>query len=443
MARKPLSVDAYGLTTDFEKLIALAGSQRPGFLGSLGNFDTDRIDHPAAKLVLRACLAIQHEHGKGPGNPMTVIQRLRRWMEEGAVSEAEFEMATDFFYDMAGVTVDDAEIMRELAPILRRSIQSEAVTTAMDAFRKREDFEKVKKKIAEAERVGIVDVSVGSVLGLHSFDEIEAVGAMERLPTGITELDILTEGGVPKGCMLVWVASTSGGKSQCLNHATATAMRMRKRCAVATLELPPPKWQARVMANLTGVPSNMILSGEGRKRAETILAQMLPDLGAFTIKPFPPHQTTSQDIEDWLDTIEQKTGEKVEFVAVDYGDKLASHNQAENLSSSTYHAMNTVYESLRVNVAEKHGRYLHTASQSKRRVSNERTKRIESEDVSDSMNKSRVTDMMISVVIQKDCEPKMATYHVAKHRTGEDGKTTSPIPVDLECSRMSPILILE
>lgn len=442
MAKKSLAVDGYGLTTDFERQIAALCAHRPGFLGALGNFDTGRIDHPASKLVIRLCLAIQHDHGKGPTSPVTVVQRARRWNEEGSLSGTELEMVQDFVMEEAGAAYDENEVMSELAPILRRAIQSEAVTAGMDAYRTRSDFEKVKKKIAEAERVGIVDVSVGSMLGMHSFDDIEALGAMERLPTGIPELDILIEGGVPRGCMMVWVASTSGGKSQTLVHTTAHALRMRKVVCVATLELPPPKWQARVMANLTGVPSNMILSGEGRRRAEDILAQMMPDLGRMVIKGFPAQATTVQDIADWIDNTEQKLGEKVEVVELDYGDKLASHNKAENGSNSTYHAMNSVYEGLRLQIAEKPGRYLHTASQSKSRVSNERTKRIEAEDVSDSYNKSRVTDMMVSLVIQKDCEPKMVTYFVAKHRYGQDGVSTSPIPVDLECSRMSPLVDL-
>lgn len=439
MAKKSLTIDGYGLTTEFERQIAVLAAQRPGFLGALGHFDTDRIDHPASKLVLRACFAIQHDHGKGPTNPVTVQQRIRRWHEEGVVSAVELEMVSDFLMDEAGASYNESEVMTELTPVLRRAIQSEAVTASMDAYRTRSDFEKVKKKIAEAERVGIVDMSVGSMLGMHSFDEIEALGAMERLPTGVPELDILIEGGVPRGCMIVWVASTSGGKSQQLVHSTCTALRARKVACVATLELPPPKWQARVLANITGVPSNVILSGEGRQRAMDIYAQRAPDLGQFIIKAFPPQATKVQDIVDWLDNTEQKLGQKVEFVAVDYGDKLASHNSAENGSNSTYHAMNSVYEGLRLHVAEGPGRYLHTASQSKARVSNERTKRIEVEDVSDSHNKSRVTDMMVSLVIQKDCDPKQVTYFVAKHRYGQDGVSTSPIPVDLECSRMSPM----
>lgn len=443
MPKKPQSKNGYGLAADFEKHVAYIASHRPGFLGSIGRIDVDRFDNPACQLLMRAALAIQHDHGKGPSSHSVAYQRLRRWHEEGSCSDAELDMVMDFIYEMESAPkADEGEVLRELAPILSRALQSEAVDAAFDAHRKRTNFEVVKKKLAEAERVGVVDMSVGSLFGMHSFDEIDAHGSAVRLPTGIDELDLLIDGGLPMGAMLTWIASTSGGKSQCMVHATATASRLKKVCCIATLELPVPWWKARVMANLTGVPTNFIMSGEARATAESLLEPMLPSLGRMVFKSFPAQQTTVQDIHDWILSVEQQIGQKVDFVAIDYGDKLASSRRTENESNSNYNAMNTVYEGMRVQIAEKEQRWLHTASQAKRRVTNERTKRLESEDVSDSLNKSRITDVMVSTVISKDSEPVTASYFLAKNRFGSDGRGVGPIPVDLACSRMSPLVIL-
>ena len=219
-----------------------------------------------------------------------------------------------------------------------------------------------------------------------------------------------------------------------MNHMSAKGLRDGLFVGYATLELNVATVNARLLANLTEVPINTIMGGNhtiAREKYE----EMKPNLGQFVSKWFPAKLTTMTDINAWVADAEQRMGRKMDLLAVDYGDKLASTKQADNMQSSSYAAMDTVYETMRMS-SEVAQRFTITGSQAQRRKTNDRNKRIESEDIADSMAKARICDQMISMVKSDD---GMITFFVAKNRFGDENMLVGPVATNFACGRIAGV----
>jgi len=423
------------MTMAFERLVACMCASRASFIGKAITIDPSRLEDPAAQLAVRCALAIFKDTGHGPSSTTITAQRARRWVNEGSTSFEEMTMLLDMFLEAPHEAAREADVLGELVPVLKRAVHQEVVTASMQEFANRGDFTKVRKKIEEADRLGVVDTSLGTILGTEDvFSEIDRANLGERRPTGIFELDIVLQGGLPRGCLLIAAAGTSGGKSVFMNHMCAKGLRDGLFVGYATLELNVATVNARLLANLTEVPINTIMSGNhtiAREKYE----QMRPSLGQFVSKWFPAKLTTMDDVNAWVADAEQRMGRKMDLLAVDYGDKLASTKSADNMQSNNYSAMDTVFESMRMS-SEVHQRFTITGSQAQRRKTNDRSKRIESEDIADSIAKARICDQMVSMVKTED---GMITFFVAKNRFGEEHQLVGPVTTNFTCGRIASV----
>jgi len=427
--------DSYGMTMSFERLVACMCASRASFIGKIITIDPSRLGDPAAQLAVRCALAIFKDTGHGPSSTVICAQRARRWVHEGSTTYEELNMMLDMFIEAPHEKTGEADVLGELVPVLKRAAHQEIVTSTMTEFANRGDFTKVRKKLDEVDRLGVVDTSLGTILGTEDvFSEINRSNLADRRSTGIFELDLVLQGGLPRGCLLIAVAGTSGGKSVFMNHMSAKGLRDGLFVGYATLELNVATVNARLLANLTEVPINTIMGGNhtiAREKYE----EMKPNLGQFVSKWFPAKLTTMTDINAWVADAEQRMGRKMDLLAVDYGDKLASTKQADNMQSSSYAAMDTVYETMRMS-SEVAQRFTITGSQAQRRKTNDRNKRIESEDIADSMAKARICDQMISMVKSDD---GMITFFVAKNRFGDENMLVGPVATNFACGRIAGV----
>lgn len=436
--------EPYQLDPSFEAAAITLACSSPRFYGRIGHeLDSELLAKRPAKHALDAAHAINAELGHGPSSCLVVLQRLKRWVFDGKLPYEDVLAVADMFDDAEdrGLPAED-EAVAELAPLIQLRIRHEAVQSAIDSFGKHGDLSRVAILEDRAARVGQVDTSVGTVFGPASFAEMARLKGLERLRTGVPELDHVLGGGLQLGGLGVVIAPTGGGKSVFLNHVSATCVLDGLHVAYATLELPSALVLARFKAALTGIPIDAII--EHPEAAMARIGVMAPTLGRFVVGHFASCATTVPDIREWIARVEEHSRQKVDLLVVDYADKLTSTtNKASTKEVSEYTAGRVVYESLRL-FAEEHGFFCWTASQSGRRK-DKRGKRLEVDDVADSMHKVRVADLVITLTPKDAGDENVSEllHYVAKHRTGKSNVQVGPLLTEFDCGRIAPMLLEE
>jgi len=419
----------YGLDAAFERALVTLVCKSAGLYGKIGSaLEGASIAQPVAQLALKAAQDYAREVGKGPGSLLVVIQRLNRWREDGKLTQAKVVEVADLFdaAEDAGLPTEEA-VLAEITPILQRRARQGAIRLAMEDFAKGGDLTKVEQALAKARAIGRTSDADGSILGGASFEAIDALRLMDRLPTGITELDLLLDGGFPRG-LSIYVGSSGAGKSMALAHSAAEAVYQRLHVGVVSLELPEEIQTARVIANLTGTPINDLLNGR-QQRAKDRLTSLLPGLGILTVRYMSPRATKVDDLFRWVEQREQKVGRKMDLLIVDYLDKLTSGTE-----QSAYEAQGTVADSLR-DYAMGRSMFCLTASQATRGGGKGgKNNALDLDHIADSMHKARVADVVLT--LRKDEEQQTMDIFLAKNRVGRSRVGTGALPQDESCGRV-------
>jgi KaiC/GvpD/RAD55 family RecA-like ATPase len=432
-----LTKEPYAFDPDFERAVVTLCALKTRFWSRIGYaLDPECMGLPGSKLTLQTCALIAREVGHGPGNLLIIVQRFRRMMADGKMTLADIVQISAMFDDAEdfGLPNED-DVVAELAPMLRRRMQSTAVVAAHDEYAKKGDFSTVIETIRRAERLGEQDTSVGTILGAAGFDEIDKMNTLTRLPTGVLEMDLQMSDGLHRGGLGVVLGASGDGKSMYLVNQAGVAVKSEKLfVGVATLELPKPVQLARLYANLTGIYTNQILeNATDRAEAKRRMAYMAPHVGACVVEEFAPHATTVQDLVDWCNRVADLYGRPFDVLVVDYADKL--HHPMKGGDQNEYLIMRYVYEGLRRDIAVAMNMWVWTASQAAR-ATKDQGKRLEMHHVSDSMHKVRVADIVLTLNA-KD-EGAQLLFFVAKNRLGKARFQVGPVPTDFERARIVP-----
>lgn len=429
-AKKP--IEMYGLDPSFERMVATMACCRPTFYGTVGHaMQAERLAVAPAALALCAAQAHAKDTGRGASSPLVVVQRIRRWVTEGRQTQEELNDVIDMIDDHADSLPDEREVAAEVVPVMTRLLHGETALAAIEAYKKGEGFDAVEKMIQQSRAIGVIDKSIGSKLGVGVLDNIAAMRQADRLGTGVLELDVRLGGGLPRGCTGLFVAPAKAGKSQWLINVSACALEQGMFVAMVTLELSEEDQQARLIANLTGMPIDAIADVTNRAEVERRLNEKLPTLGVFRVKFYPAKITTMEDIADWVKEIEAEEGRKIDALIIDYVDEMGVTNKTLR---SEYEVQGQAMRDVRLYV---HGRSIYgwTAAQPKRRDVQTRTKRLEIDDIADSMKKGRIADLIITCIRPSEQEVEM---FVAGFRYGEDKFSVGPLVHEFACARFVP-----
>ena len=420
----------YPLSKQFERFVVYLACSNQKFYGHTGHtLEAEAFNQEESKLAVRAAHAIAQDTGHGPSSTHSVEQRLQRWREEGRVTIEEIQGVL-FALDDASYEIPSVEeVEAEVVPILRRRKEHEAVKSAMSDYSNRNDFARTKGILEEASRLGVTDTSIGISLSGDVFAEIDLVQTMDRVGTGIKDLDDAIGGGLWRGALGVAIGCEGSGKSMFLNHVAAAGVRAGLQVAVATLEIPRAHYMMRQIANLTGFPINSLTNG-AREKALATMARLQADekFGCSFVQFFTAHATDVASIKTWVANIEAHTKKPIGMLVIDYADKLT-----HELRDDHYRGVGRMYEELRVYAVEKNF-YVWTASQAQRKTKDS-SKVIDTHHASDSIEKVRVADFVVSINPREDGEMEL---FVAKHRI-EEGRKTISVPTDFMCGRFAYI----
>jgi len=439
-------VEPLGLDPIFERQVTYLACSRPRFFARIGHaIEPDSLADPVNTRALLAARMIARDLGHGPESYSHVAQRLRRQMGEGKVTiEQIYEVieALGELEDSGNIPTEDAAC-GELAPLLRRRLQAKAVVMATQEYAKRGNFAKVMETIVRAATLGDVEATIGVRFG--SAAAADFAKDVERLPTGIFELDMVLKGGMARAALGTVIAQSGHGKSMFLVNVAATALLAGKNVLYATLELQRSDCVARMAANVLGVETDEV---ERDPLGYLTMVDHRVGLGVMHVEEFPARATNVQMMRDWVTRSEDHIGQAIDVLIIDYADKFELPRTEKNTSAGTNTGMGIIYDELRNWAIERDKRrafWVWTASQSVRMSDKDRKKhkRIGANEVADSINKIRSADLVVTLNSQSggDDEEEIAelTYFVAKHRKGPPFVTAGPVPTDFKRARIAAV----
>tara|TARA_Y100000310_G_scaffold343527_1_gene451648 strand:+ start:2190 stop:3560 length:1371 start_codon:yes stop_codon:yes gene_type:complete len=232
-----------------------------------------------------------------------------------------------------------------------------------------------------------------------------------RLPvtTGWKEIDDICGGGLGKSELGVVIAPTGAGKSFCLVHLGAQALKEGKVVVHYTLELQDTIIANRYDSCLTGYPLSDIINFK-----EEVYHEIKDLEGKLIVKEYPTKAASTNTIKSHLTRL-LKRGIKPGMLIVDYADLLrpvvARKEKRIELES--------IYEELR-GISTEFKCPVWTASQTNRSGLNAEV--ITMEQISEAFNKCFVADFIFSVSrTVEDKQNNKGKIFIAKNRNGPDG----------------------
>jgi KaiC/GvpD/RAD55 family RecA-like ATPase len=430
--------DKYGFDPAYESALVTSACSRPIVFAKVGALvDPKLLGSPAATLAMKAAQAIAEDIGRGPTSCAVVVQRLARWRDEGGpkqVKQTEIDAVVAMFDAALEAGLPDADaVVVEAAAVLKHRGREHVIQKAMKTLAERGDFGEVAKAAEAVERIGRFEHDGGAELSLESFAAIGSLRLMERMPTGCVELDTVLGGGIPHGLTVI-IGRKKAGKSLVMGSLGAEAVYRGFHVALATLELQQELQQARIIANLTGVPTDEITAGNDALAQERLRA-LLPRLGILSVKYFSPRASKLEDIFAWVEERERKRGRRVDMLIVDYLGKLK-----DPTAKSQYDGQGNLSDALR-DWALARRVYALTPAQGKAPGQGGKSRKLDGDDVADSANVMRNADLGIAMRIDDSDEEdakSQVDYFVTDGRTVKDRVGTGKLPVDRTTCRMFP-----
>jgi AAA domain len=217
-AKKP---EPYPLDAKFERAVVFYACSNADFYQRIGHaLDPEALETEAAKLAVKTAHDVAKDADSGPDSPMTVLQRLRRWMGEGKATQEQWRSVGCYLEDAEDAGLPTAEaVIAELVPILRRRLQADAVEAAMSEYAKRGDMQRVAEMIAGAKRLGAATRNTPAATPAANRVTLAAV-----MPE---KLNWLWRGRIPYGKLTILDGDPGLGKSTLLLDLAARVTRGR------------------------------------------------------------------------------------------------------------------------------------------------------------------------------------------------------------------------
>lgn len=423
--------ETYGLHPDFETLVLLFAATSRRFWATIGHqLEADLFANPLAKPILGVvqmiCKTAQH-----PGSLVVVMQRLQAKVHEGKLHQDTFNACIDLWEHALTFGQVDADVVtNELLPVVKHRLHQKAILAAHDDFAKRGPMTTSRSLLDMAQRLGTTEQHDAYDLGLGSFQHIASAGSAQRLPTGIDQLDLALDGGMERRSLGLVIANQGGAKSMALIHGAGASMRLGLFSGIVTLELSARMQMCRLLANLTGVDATLIQhNAQYRQEAEQRFAAIQHMLGSCAIVEMAANATSVPQIIEWVEEEEQKRGQKMDAVYIDYADLLYEPSVR---AGDEYLAMRYVYTALRRDLAIARDKWVWTASQAK--AVDKSVKRLDTQHASDSRHKGNIADLVFTN--NHDEASQTLTLFVAKNRGGRSRYEVGPLPTDFGGGRL-------
>ena len=247
--------------------------------------------------------------------------------------------------------------MTEFEAFTRRQELERAILKSADLLEKGE-FEPVEKLIKDA-----VQISLTKDLGTDFWADPEAMFSRYfdtggQVSTGWPQMDRLLYGGFSRGELNIFAGGSGSGKSLVMMNIALNWVQQGLHGVYITLELSEELTGLRTAAMLTDMSTKDIR--KDKEQAALKIKMVGRKAGSYQVKALPA-QSNINDIRAFLKEYQIKTGQRVDFIMVDYLDLLMPVS-AKVSPNDLFVKDKYVSEELR-NLAKELGILLVTASQ--------------------------------------------------------------------------------
>lgn len=426
--------DMYRFTPAFEAQVVHHLTHNKGFATTYGPFmAADMFRTEPGHVVWAAVESIYKDLDDMPGCPEMVEQRMQTTVNTGKLSQSKAVEAMMYMY-----SVDEPREVSYIAPELTALLRgygnfklTDEMTKAVVQRKSLAPFAERIQRIEALGQAGIVTQDEWRFLDDNLFDWLGAEGKLVRLRTGITELDVFLDGGLPKGTLTTAVGRSGDGKSFLCNQLLDASLESGIDGVYITLENPGPMVWARLLAPFLGVPHADILRDP--EKAKVLYADLFkrrPDMG----RPLVRHYTAGTAVETIkadFRALQKKHPEfKPGFIAFDYLMLASMLKNPGGDAHRRYIMAGEIAKALRA-WAEEDDLVMMTAAQASKNRSHGKRGRLTLDDIADSMNIARDSDIVLTVNVDtkqtegSDVTEKTSCIGVIKHRQGRSGDHTS------------------
>jgi|TARA_R110001592_G_scaffold24164_3_gene93714 replicative DNA helicase len=305
------------------------------------------------------------------------------------------------------IEADDLPFIKQQAiDFCKNQEIKKAILGSVDLL-KHGQYDEIKTKIDDALKSG-GDKDIGHDY-MVSIDERYTDAVRDTKETPWEVINDLTDGGLGKGELAVFVAPAGIGKSWGLINIGAHAIKKGMTVLHYTLELNQAYVGLRYDSVVTGI------ANQNLKHYQSQVKEALEKMdGELIIKHYPTKSVGVLGLRSHVEKCIMQD-KKPDIIIVDYADLLKGHGQEKR------HELEGIYEDLR-GMAGEYDIPVWTASQANRSALEEDV--IDASKVSESYGKVMVADFILS--LSRKVQDKLAgtgRWHVIKNRFGPDGIT--------------------
>ena len=305
------------------------------------------------------------------------------------------------------IEADDLPFIKQQAiDFCKNQEIKKAILGSVDLL-KHGQYDEIKTKIDDALKSG-GDKDIGHDYML-SIEERYTDAVRDTKETPWEVINDLTDGGLGKGELAVFVAPAGIGKSWGLINIGAHAIKKGMTVLHYTLELNQAYVGLRYDSVVTGI------ANQNLKHYQSQVKEALEKMdGELIIKHYPTKSVGVLGLRSHVEKCIMQD-KKPDIIIVDYADLLKGHGQEKR------HELEGIYEDLR-GMAGEYDIPVWTASQANRSALEEDV--IDASKVSESYGKVMVADFILS--LSRKVQDKLAgtgRWHVIKNRFGPDGIT--------------------
>lgn len=450
MSRIVQTSEGYNLLPRFENRVVSLCALSLDFYSRVGQYlEVDRLGSEETKLILRTVQALAKKIGRGPGDATITAQALQAVLDDGKITFQQANRAVEIIEETEEESLSSELIeatIQQVAPIVQRAIRHKASQDVIAICAQGKTLASVVALEEKAKAVGLPqERSLGTPLGVGSFAEITELAKLERMPVGVSRLDFSLggpPGGLRREAVGTWQGRSGKGKSVALVHCWVTQWLLGCFTLYASLELPRKMVHARGIANLTGIPMELLQSDkEAQRRASEILEKLNPKLGIAVAKFFPARgRPKLEDLKVWIQDEENKWGRSIDCLAVDPGDKVVVFAK-DGTPMTGYHHGVAVWDGFR-DIAEtprprgngeKSGIFLWTASQTQRII--DPKEKVTAERIAGSKAKLDSSELLIAIQNDQD-NKELLCFAVEKHTTADSDFTIGPCEASFACAQL-------
>jgi replicative DNA helicase len=303
---------------------------------------------------------------------------------------------------------------------IKESMMREALLKSIDLLEKRK-FEEIESAIKHVIKFNL-DASLGVKLTDIDgrYEKIKKL-EVERIPTGMPQLDAILNGGWGRKELYACAAPPGIGKSIFLANWACHAVRLGKNAVVYTLEISEERLSMRHDSILTRIPTNELLFDIDKIKEKYRLLALTTKANMW-IKEFPTKGASINQLKSHHEQLMLYEDFRPEVIFVDYAGLMRpSYRVGDN-----YEDLRAIFEDLRGWAVEMDIPII-TAAQTNRKSLDEKggTKEvITMAQVADSLGITQTLDCFMTITQSRtEKEEGIINLYIDKHRHGESSKS--------------------